>query len=105
MKNKLLEVPSEMLQKEETVSDACTRELAKNVAKKLDANIGISFTGVAGTNKVENKPVGTVFIGIYINGLEEVHEFNFTGDREDIRYRSTMKGFELIYNLLTKKIA
>jgi len=105
VKINLLDVPAEIVQKEGTVSDACARELAKNVAKKLDANIGISFTGVAGPNKVENKPVGTVFIGIYINGLEEVHEFNFTGDREDIRYRSTMKGFELIYNLLTKKIA
>lgn len=105
VKINLLDVPAEIVQKEGTVSDACARELAKNVAKKLDANIGISFTGVAGPNKVENKPVGTVFIGIYINGLEEVHKFNFTGDREDIRYRSTMKGFELIYNLLTKKIA
>ena len=105
VKINLLDVPAEIVQKEGTVSDACARELARNVAKKLDANIGISFTGVAGPNKVENKPVGTVFIGIFINGLEEVHEFNFTGDREDIRYRSTMKGFELIYNLLTKKIA
>src|SRR5699024_3024943 len=101
----LLDVPAEIVQIEGTVSEACARELAKNVAKKLEAKIGISFTGVPGPNKVENKPVGTVFIGNYINGLEEVHEFNFTGDREDIRYRSTMKGFELIYNLLTKKIA
>ncbi len=104
VKINLLDVSAELIQKEGTVSKACARELAKNVAKKLDANIGISFTGVAGPEQVEGKAVGTVFIGIYINGLEEVHEFNFLGEREDIRYRSTMKGFELIYNLLTKKM-
>lgn len=99
-----LGVSAELINKEGTVSEACARELAKNVAKKLDANIGISFTGVAGPDKVEGKDVGTVFIGIYINGLEEVHEFKFLGEREDIRYRTTIKGFELIYNLLTKKM-
>src|SRR5690625_4043773 len=52
VKINLLDVPAEIVQKEGTVSDACARELAKNVAKKLDANIGISFTGVAGPNKV-----------------------------------------------------
>src|SRR5690625_6097641 len=83
MKINLLDVPAEIVQKEGTVSDACARELAKNVAKKLDANIGISFTGVAGPNRVENKPVGTVFIGIYINGLEEVQ------DRKSTRLNSS----------------
>lgn len=99
-----LGVSAELINREGTVSEACARELAKNVAKKLDANIGISFTGVAGPDNVEGKDVGTVFIGIYINGLEEVHEFKFLGEREDIRYRTTIKGFELIYNLLTKKM-
>lgn len=99
-----LGVSAKLINKEGTVSEACARELAKNVAKKLDANIGISFTGVAGPNKVEGKDVGTVFIGIYINGLEKVHEFKFLGEREEIRYRTTIKGFELIYNLLTKKM-
>lgn len=105
VKINILDVPAQLIKKEGTVSEACARELAKNVAHKLDANIGISFTGVAGPNKVEGKNVGTVYIGIYINGLEEVHQFKFSGEREDIRYRSTIKGFELIYNLLTKKIA
>lgn len=104
VKINMLDVPAELIKKEGTVSDACARELAKNVAFKLNSNIGISFTGVAGPDQIENKDVGTVFIGIYINGLEEVHEFKFLGEREDIRYRAMMKGFELIYNLLTKKM-
>lgn len=104
VKINMLDVPANLIKTEGTVSEACARELAKNIAKKLDSNIGISFTGVAGPNTVENKEVGTVFIGVYINGLEEVHQFKLLGEREDIRYRAMMKGFELIYNLLTKKI-
>lgn len=102
VKVNLLNVPAQLIKSEGTISDACARTLARNVAHKLDANIGISFTGIAGPEPVENKPVGTVFIGIYINGLEEVHEFKFLGEREDIRHLTMMKGFELIYNLLTK---
>ena len=104
VKINLLNVPAQLIKSEGTISDACARTLARNVAHKLDANIGISFTGIAGPEPVENKPVGTVFIGIYINGLEEVHEFKFLGEREDIRHLTMMKGFELIYNLLTKKL-
>lgn len=104
VKVNLLNVPAQLIKSEGTISDACARTLARNVAHKLDANIGISFTGIAGPEPVENKPVGTVFIGIYINGLEEVHEFKFLGEREDIRHLTMMKGFELIYNLLTKKL-
>lgn len=105
VKINILDVPAELIKTEGTVSDACARELAKNVAIKLDANIGISFTGIAGPGRVENKDVGTVYIGIYLNGLEEVHQFKFIGEREVIRHSATMKGFELIYNLLTKKPA
>src|SRR5699024_3446728 len=86
VKINLLNVPAQLIKSEGTISDACARTLARNVAHKLDANIGISFTGIAGPEPVENKPVGTVFIGIYINGLEEVHEFKFLGEREDIRH-------------------
>lgn len=104
VKINLLNVPAQLIKSEGTISEACARTLAKNIAHKLDANIGISFTGIAGPEPVENKPIGTVFIGIYINGLEEVHEFKFLGEREDIRHLAMMKGYELIYNLLTKKL-
>ena len=42
----------------------CAKELAENVAKLMKSDIGISFTGVAGPDELEGKPVGTVYIGI-----------------------------------------
>ena len=50
------------------VSEQCAKELAENVAKHYKRDIGISFTGVAGPDELEGKPVGTVYIGIGYKG-------------------------------------
>jgi len=71
------------------VSEQCARELAKNVCSLMNADIGISFTGVAGPDELEGKPVGTVYIGLSIkNEPVQVEKLNFGGTREAIRVRS-----------------
>ncbi len=45
------------------VSGECAEEMAICVREKFQADIGVSFTGVAGPDELEGKPVGTVFIG------------------------------------------
>ena len=48
----------------ELLVQQCAKELAENVAEMMESDIGISFTGVAGPDELEGKPVGTVYIGI-----------------------------------------
>ncbi len=48
------------------VSKECARYLAGNVKELLKADIGISFTGVAGPDASEHKEPGTVFVGLAI---------------------------------------
>ncbi|SHF53208.1 competence/damage-inducible protein A [Ornithinibacillus halophilus] len=101
VKQDVLGIPNRIIQNYGTVSKECAREMALNVANLLNSDIGISFTGVAGPDSIEGKPVGTVYIAIHQkNGEGLVEHFQFHGDREDIRRRSILKGFELLIKLL-----
>jgi len=101
VKQAILDVPNEIIVKEGTVSEACAIELAKNVRNKMNATIGVSFTGVAGPDKVEGKEPGTVYIGLSVEGKEDkAYGINFNGDRTMVRNRAVMKGLEIIFGEL-----
>ncbi|KGX83376.1 competence/damage-inducible protein A [Pontibacillus marinus] len=104
VKENLLEVPKLIISHYGTVSEACAVSMAVNVAEKLDSNIGISFTGVAGPDEVEGHTAGTVFIGIYIDGESPfAKRFYFNGDRDMVRTKAVKKGYELLYHHLKQK--
>ncbi|MFS0751778.1 competence/damage-inducible protein A [Oceanobacillus sp. 1P07AA] len=104
IKQEVLEVPSEIIDSHGVVSHACSDVMASNVAKKMQTNLGISFTGVAGPEEQEGKPVGTVYISLVDNGELVVSEqFSFTGNRNHIRDRVCLKGFEILYQYLKTK--
>lgn len=64
IKVEVLNVDSEVLNKNGAVSEAVAKAMAQNVRKKLKSDIGISTTGIAGPNGgTEEKPVGTVWVG------------------------------------------
>ncbi|MEH7272366.1 competence/damage-inducible protein A [Neobacillus vireti] len=93
VKKNVLKVKHETIEKYGVVSKECAKELAENVAALVSADIGISFTGVAGPDELEGKPVGTVFIGISIKGKPTVVEkLELGGSREAIRSRSVKFG-------------
>jgi len=74
--------------------------LAENARKLCQADIAISFTGVAGPQAVEGKQVGTVFIGIAeANERTQVFKLTLAGNREMIRMRAAKYG---CYYLLKK---
>ena len=51
------------------VSEETALEMARGVREKLNADIGISTTGIAGpTGGTEEKPVGLVFVGLSFEG-------------------------------------
>lgn len=101
VKQELLHVSQQTIKAKGTVSSACALEMAVNVRKLLGTQIGISFTGVAGPDQLEGKPVGTVFIGISDeNGYQKTEEFLFTGNRDSIRKKACLKGLEIMYNYL-----
>jgi len=93
VKQQVLQVKQETLEKYGAVSEQCAKELAENAARLVKSDIGISFTGVAGPDELEGKPVGTVYIGIAINGRPTVVEkITLGGTREANRNRAVKFG-------------
>lgn len=93
IKRDVLGVSERTIQNKGTVSEECALEMAERVRILLGSDIGIAFTGVAGPAQTEGKPVGKVFIAISdIHGHQIVKEFLFTGTRNAIRKRASIKG-------------
>ncbi|MDK2563367.1 competence/damage-inducible protein A [Romboutsia sedimentorum] len=85
-----LGVKKETLDKYGAVSKETAKEMAEGIAKNFNTNIGLSTTGIAGPEGgSDEKPVGLVYIGIYINGKTTVKKFVFSGDRQCIRVKAT----------------
>lgn len=82
-------VKKETLENFGAVSEETALEMAKGVAKTSGADIGISTTGIAGpSGGTDEKPVGLVYIGYYIQGKSFAKRFVFPGNRESIRNRT-----------------
>ncbi|QTM99478.1 competence/damage-inducible protein A [Sediminibacillus dalangtanensis] len=100
VKQSVVKVLPETIDRFGTVSKQCAEEMAENILSSFHADIGISFTGVAGPGESEGNPPGTVFIGISQQQKEtKVYQFQFNGNRETIRARTVKKGLELLYRL------
>jgi len=91
------------------VSEQTAAAMATGVRQLLQADIGVSITGVAGPDAEGAKPVGLTFIGIAAptlpstrGGGESVltHRFQWTGDRWDNRRRSVIAALELLVQTL-----
>ncbi|NOH16689.1 competence/damage-inducible protein A [Clostridium cochlearium] len=82
-------IKKETLENFGAVSEETALEMAKGVAKTSGADIGISTTGIAGpSGGTDEKPVGLVYIGYYIQGKSFAKRFVFPGNRESIRNRT-----------------
>ncbi|MCZ0717678.1 competence/damage-inducible protein A [Aerococcus kribbianus] len=87
-KQRLLEIPKDLLDSEGMVSEACARAMAEKTREKFASDIAVSFTGVAGPDSLEGHKPGTVFVGFaYKNGHTQVKSYHFNGNREAVRHR------------------
>lgn len=94
-KNKILGVEKETLETLGAVSAKTAEEMAAGVRKIMNAEIGVSVTGLAGPNGGEGKPVGLVFVAVNSDKYSEVTENHFSGDRISVRNQAADKALEL----------
>ena len=102
-KMRTLNVKKETLEKYGAVSHETAKEMAEGIAKRTGARIGISTTGIAGPGGgTEEKPVGLVYFGIYLDGKVETYKHIFTGNRNEVRNRASMTALNIIRKALLK---
>ena len=79
------------------VSEETAREMAAGVRRQLDADFGVSITGIAGpTGGSIEKPVGTVFVAVADHAHAWARRFRFSGDRARIKEWSTQMALDLL---------
>ena len=90
-------VPRETIERYGVVSEETARAMARAIREYLHADFGLGITGVAGPEKQEDKPVGTVYIAI--DGPEGVVTGMGPGwraSREDNKRFATLAALNLL---------
>jgi len=83
------------------VSSQCVEEMLTGILKMASADHAIAVSGIAGpTGGTEEKPVGTVYIGIK-NRTESIVQLHlFKGNREEVQNQATETAIALLKNNL-----
>ena len=100
VKENVLKVPGEILERYGAVSQWTAGYMASGVRKLLKADVAVSVTGLAGPGGDEyGNPVGTVFIGYSDSETTVVKHCLFSGDRESIRNQTIEEALKLILTM------
>ena len=86
LKQGLIGVSKESLDKYGAVSDKVAKEMAEGIRSKAGSDLAISTTGIAGPEGgSDQKPVGLVYIGLATPEGVQVEKIQFYGERESVR--------------------
>jgi nicotinamide-nucleotide amidase len=89
LKARLLGVDERLLREFGAVSEPVAREMALGARDRLGSSVGLSVTGIAGpSGGSQEKPVGTVYLGLAISEEAEVKKLSLPGSREAVRLRT-----------------
>jgi len=112
VKIKQLDVSEETLKRYGAVSEQTALEMCKGAAINLNADIGVSTTGIAGPDGgTDEKPVGLVYVGVYFKNKltgEIIHKAvklnlarrMYKDEREMIRYSASSNALYEVLRLL-----
>lgn len=97
VKEEILDVPAEILERCGAVSARTAEAMASGVRRLLKADCAVSVTGLAGPTGDEfGHEVGTVFIGFDSDPKSLVKKYRFSGSREEVRQQTVQAALELI---------
>ncbi len=92
----LLGVDEKIIKTYGAVSEQTVKAMCLGLLKKTPVDYVIAVSGVAGPKGgTENNPIGSVWIGIMARKQNtNIIKYNFTGDRENIRYNAVRQALE-----------
>jgi nicotinamide-nucleotide amidase len=85
------------------VSEQVAAELARNACRLLDADLGISTTGVAGPEPLDGQDPGSVWIAAHDRTTSRTHtrHLALSGNRAEIRRGATTAAISLAIELVS----
>lgn len=96
-KMRRLNVKEKTLDKFGAVSEETAKEMAEGIAKTSGTDIGLSTTGIAGPDGgTPEKPVGLVYVGLYIKGKLFVKKLQLSGKRNTVRNRAAIYALDFL---------
>ncbi len=99
-KRSVLGISASLLKKHGTVSEETAVAMANSVRELGNSEIGLSVTGVAGPEKVEDKEVGLVYMAVAIEDLVKSKGTKFTGSRADIKREASLEALRFLDQVL-----
>jgi nicotinamide-nucleotide amidase len=92
-----LEVERGIIEEHGAVSESCAAAMALGCRKLFEADYALSITGIAGPEGgSEEKPVGTVFIGLASAHANRARHFRLGVKRDIIRTRAVYTAMEIL---------
>ncbi|MEI5034787.1 CinA family protein [Streptomyces sp. S1A(2023)] len=105
LKRDVLGVDGGLLAERGAVDPEVALQMAAGVRRVLDADWGVSTTGVAGPEPQDGQPVGTVYVAVAgPSGIEKVRALRLNGERADIRSESVRGALELLAGELGENV-
>jgi nicotinamide-nucleotide amidase len=105
MKIKQLSVPEQLISEHGAVSEQVASAMAEGTKKELNTDYALSVTGIAGPDGgSEEKPVGTVWIGISGPGGTFAKHFRFSTDRNRNVTHASLSALNLLRKEILKSI-
>ncbi len=103
VKERELGVPAVTIEAHGAVSAETAAAMASGVRSHLGVDVGIAVTGIAGPDGgTPEKPVGLVHVHVSTPDEERGTTFDYPGDRESIRRRSTVAALHLARRVLAQ---
>ena len=97
VKNRVLGIDQDVLEKYGPVSARVAGAMASGVRDLMRADVAVSVTGLAGPGGDDfGNPVGTVFIGYADRHQRLVKQYRFYGERDEIREQAIRAALELV---------
>jgi nicotinamide-nucleotide amidase len=100
LKEELVGVPHEVVERYGVVSAECARAMAVGCRDATGATYALATTGVAGPDRQEDKPVGTVFVGLASPTGVGALAMELVGDRHQIQDRACREALSALCAIL-----
>ena len=99
-KQRILGISWDTIDKYGVVSKEVAGEMAGHGKVLLNVDYCVSFTGNAGPEEMENKPVGEVYIGVAYQDMCQVFSYQLSGSREEIKNKAIYIAFEILEKII-----